>query len=123
MSVKSCFLALLLRGSSTPWKIARNPSIFCLRTLLFVVVLTEEWHHAMEMENRNFKSEGPREWGASHFLGLGGGSMTGPPIEEVGPAHVFKAATDGEHGVGARLRPTAPRQFESVPDDAIEGVF
>lgn len=32
------------------------------RTLLFTVVLTEEWHHAAEMENRNFKSEGPAEF-------------------------------------------------------------
>ena len=49
--------------------------------------------------------------------------MTGPPIEEVGPAPVFKAASDGEHGVGARLRPTAHRQFEPVPDDSIAGDF
>ena len=58
MSVKPRFLALLSRGSSTPWKIERNPFIFCLRTLLFVVVLTEERYHEAEMENRNFKSEG-----------------------------------------------------------------
>ena len=58
ISIKSCFLELLLRGSSTPWKIPQNPFIFCLRTLLFVVVLTEEWHHEAEMENGNFKSEG-----------------------------------------------------------------
>ena len=38
--------------------------------------------------------------GASRFLGLGGG-MTGPPIEEVGPAHVFEAASGGGHGVGS----------------------
>ncbi len=58
MSVKPRFLALLSRGSSTPWKIERNPSIFYLRTLLFVVVLIEERYHEAEMENRNFKSEG-----------------------------------------------------------------
>ena len=27
--------------------------------------------------------------------------MTGPPIEEVGPAHVFEAASGGGHGVGS----------------------
>ncbi len=58
MSVKPRFLALLSRGSSTPWKIERNPSIFCLRTLLFVVVLIDERCHGAEMENRNFKSKG-----------------------------------------------------------------
>ena len=58
MSVKPRFLALLSRGSSTPWKIERNPFIFCLRTLLFVVVLTEERYHEAEMKNGNFKSEG-----------------------------------------------------------------
>ena len=32
---------------------------FCLRMLLFIVVLNEEWHHAAEMQNRNFKSDDP----------------------------------------------------------------
>ena len=27
--------------------------------------------------------------------------MTGPPIEEAGPAHVFEAASGGGHGVGS----------------------
>ena len=57
ISIKPCFVALLLRGSPTPWKIARNPSIFCLRTLLFVVVLTRVCHQAAERKIRNFKSE------------------------------------------------------------------
>ena len=64
ISIKSCFLALFLRGSSTHWKIARNPSIFCLRMLFFIVVLNEEWHHAAEMKNRNFKSDDPNSLAA-----------------------------------------------------------
>ena len=39
-------------------KMARNPSITCLRILLFVVALTEKRHHTAEMENRNFKCDG-----------------------------------------------------------------
>ena len=44
-------------------------------------------------------------------------------MEEVGPAHVFEAASDGEHGVGARFRPAASRLLDPVPDDAIAGTF
>ena len=65
ISIKSCFVALLSRESSTPWKIARNPFFFRLQTLLFVVVLTEEWQQAAEMENRSFKNDGvdaPYRW-------------------------------------------------------------
>ena len=54
----AAFVALLLRGSSTPWKIARNPFIFCLQTLLFVVVLTGVCQQTAERKNRNFKSDG-----------------------------------------------------------------
>ena len=61
--------------------------------------------------------------GASHFLWLGGCSAASPPIEEVGPAAVFEAASDGGYGVGSRFRPTASRLFESVPDDALAGAF
>ena len=46
-----------------------------------------------------------------------------PPFEEVGPAHVFEAASGGEHGVGARFRSAAPRSFEPAPDDAPAGAF
>ncbi len=53
--------------------------------------------------------------GAVHFLWLGGCGAASPPIEEVGPTHVFEAASDGGHGVGARFRPAASRLFEPVP--------
>ena len=54
---------------------------------------------------------------------LCGCGAASPPIKEVGPAHVFEAAFDGEHGVGARFRPTASRLFASVPDDSLAGAF
>ena len=34
--------------------------------------------------------------------------MTGPPIEEVGPAHIFAAASGGEQSVDAACLPTEP---------------
>ena len=46
-------------SATVPLLARRNPSILCLRMLLFIVALNEEWHHAAEMKNRNFKSEGP----------------------------------------------------------------
>ena len=54
ISIKSCFVELLLRGSPTPWKMVRNPSISCLQTLLFVVVLTGVCHQEAEIKNKNF---------------------------------------------------------------------
>ena len=62
------------------------------------------------------------EGGASHFWLCGCGAAS-PPIKEVGPAPVFEAAFDGEHGVGSRFRPVAPRSFEPAPDDALAGAF
>ena len=61
--------------------------------------------------------------GASHFLWLRGCGATSPPLEEVGPPHVFEAASYGEQGVGARFRPAASRLFESVADDVLAGAF
>ena len=52
-----------------------------------------------------------------------GYGATSPPLEEVGPPHVFEAASDGEQGVGARFRPAASRLFESVADDVLAGAF
>ena len=42
------------------------------------------------------------EPGASQFLWLRGCGATSPPLEEVGPPHVFEAASYGEQGVGTR---------------------
>ena len=61
--------------------------------------------------------------GASHFLWLRGCGATSFPLEEVGPAHVFEAASYGEQGVGADFRPMASRLFESVADDLLAGAF
>ena len=61
--------------------------------------------------------------GASQFLWLRGCGATSPPFEEVGPPHVFEAASDGEQGVGARFRPAASRLFESAADDVLAGAF
>ena len=61
--------------------------------------------------------------GASQFLWLRGCSSTSPPLEEVGPQHVFETASDGEQGVGARFRLAAFRLFESVADDVLAGAF
>ena len=61
--------------------------------------------------------------GVVHFLWLGGCEAASPPIEEVGPAPVFEAASGGEHGVGARFRPVAPGSFEPTSDDALAGAF
>ena len=61
--------------------------------------------------------------GALHFLWLCGWCAGRPPFEQVGPAHVFEAASDGEHGVGSRFQPVAPGSFEPVPDDVFEGAF
>ncbi len=65
----------------------------------------------------------PRTRGVHPIFWLCGCGAASPPIEEVGPAPVFEAAFDGEHGVGSRFRPTAPRSFEPTPDDAIAGAF
>ena len=54
---------------------------------------------------------------------LCGCGAASPPIEEVGPAPVFEAAFDGEHGVGSRFRPVAPGSFEPASDDALAGAF
>ena len=61
--------------------------------------------------------------GASHFLWLCGCGETSPSFEEVEPADVFKTASYGEQGVGARFRPAASRLFESVAEDALVGTF
>ena len=66
ISIKSCFAALLLREYPTPWKRPRNFSVACLQTLLFVVDLANEWHHATKMKNRKFKGEGPGWWKQSY---------------------------------------------------------
>ena len=39
--------------------------------------------------------------------------MTGPPIEEVGPAHVFEAASGGEHGAGCLLLADLEREHRN----------
>ena len=44
-------------------------------------------------------------------------------MEEVWPTHVFEAASDGDHGVGAHFRPVVPRSFEPVLDDVFAGAF
>ena len=44
------------------------------------------------------------------------------PFGEVGPAHVFEAASGGEQGVGARFRPAAARLFAPAADDALAGI-
>ena len=61
--------------------------------------------------------------GAFHFLWLRGCGVTSPPLEEVGPSHVFEAASYGEQGVGARFRPAASRLFESAADDVLASAF
>ena len=58
-----------------------------------------------------------------HFPWSCGCDANSPPFEEVGPARVFEAASDGEQSVGARFRPVAPRAFEPVPDDEFAGAF
>ena len=58
-----------------------------------------------------------------HFPWSCGCDANSPPFEEVGPARVFEAASDGEQSVGSRFRPVAPRAFEPVPDDALAGAF
>ena len=50
--------------------------------------------------------------GASHTWSRGG--ATSNPIEEVGPTHVFAAASGGEQGLGARFKPAAPRPFKRI---------
>ena len=61
--------------------------------------------------------------GASHFLWLCGCGVTSPSFEEVRPADVFEAASDGEQGVGARFRLAASRRFESVAKDVLPDAF
>ena len=39
--------------------------------------------------------------------------MTGPPIEEVGPAHVFEAASGGEHCAGSLLLADLEREHRN----------
>ena len=60
---------------------------------------------------------------AVHIFWSSGCDAASPPFEEVGPAHVFEAAFDGEQGVGARFRPAASRPFESAADDLLAGAF
>ena len=45
--------------------------------------------------------EGRSIKGISQDLGVS--RTTSPPFEEIGPTHVFEAASDAEHSIGARL--------------------
>ena len=73
------------------------------------------------MESSCRRSAGPG-WAHSKFFGHATARGI-PPIDDFGLAVDFEAASDGEHGVGARFRPVAPRLVESVSDDALLGNF
>ena len=65
ISIRWCLTALLLRGSSTPWKILRNPSMSCVMSLLFVVVSADVWQNPTERKNGKFSKRKP--WTYWHY--------------------------------------------------------
>ena len=57
--------------------------------------------------------------GVIYIFGSSGCTAVSSPFEEVGPAPVFKAAFDGEQGVGSCFRPVASGLLESAADDLL----
>ena len=52
-----------------------------------------------------------------------GCGMPSPQIDEFGLTHTFEVASEGEQGVGTRLRPAAPAFLNRFPTMCLQGIF